>query len=797
MNPDVSDPSAAGSDVATYQRWLRQYQPGTLVYDELLTRDLRLRPAWARFMAQLSKLRPGDFSQRWEQSQKVIQEHGVTYNVYGDPAGQERPWLLDPVPLVLGNDDWSLIQEGLIQRATLFERLLEDIYTSRSLLSEGLLPPELIFANERFLRPCVGLRPPGGRRLPFYAADLVRSPDGQWWVVSDRAQAPSGMGYALENRVVIGRMLMPEVARECQLVRMAGFFEMLRESLAAAAPRPSAQPHVVLLTPGPLNETYFEHAYLARYLGITLAEGEDLTVRDDRVYLKTLEGLRQVDVIWRRVDEGFCDPLELRSDSQLGVSGLLQAIRAGNVAVLNPPGSGVIEAPALLAFLPGLCERLLGEPLKIPSVATWWCGQEKPCQAALAQIDRLVVKHAFQKGVPVRFGRSENAQSRSALTALIQNRPGDYVAQEEIPYSSAPVWDGKGFTARQVALRVFLVADGDSFVVMPGGLTRVTGDGQNRPGISMQQGSGSKDTWVLSDRAHEPQLPGIRNRFPVVIRRRAAQFSSRVADNLFWLGRYGERSEFATRLLRCVISRLTAESGFGALTEIGPAWDFLISLGHLDAPACHSEPLAHGYGPLELALKAAVFDGRRAGSLLELNDQLLRLGRVSRDALSLDTWRIVRRLGENMREWPSIRRLSDLVPLLNHLVNLHAALSGLAQENTTRTPGWVFLDLGRHLERAQYSAGLGVTLLEAPDSDRRASLDAVLEVFDSSITYRQRYFSEPLLLPVLDTLFLDPLNPRSLVFQVERLDSHLASLPVELKQPFSTASRAVTTAALA
>lgn len=800
MNPEVSEQAAAaaaaGSDAAHYQRWLRQYQPPAGRHDELLTAGGRVRAPWARFLAQLSKLRPHDFEHRWEQARKLLVEHGVTYNVYGDPEGQERPWELDPVPLVLGADDWATIEQGLIQRATLFDRLLRDIYGPRQTLADGLLPPEIVFANERFLRPCVGLPAAGGRHLPFYAADLARSPDGQWWVVSDRTQAPSGMGYALENRIVIGRALMPEVARECQLVRLAGFFDHLRETLAAAAPRPTAQPHVVLLSPGPLNETYFEQAYLARYLGITLAEGEDLTVREDRVFLKTLEGLRPVDVIWRRVDEGFADPLELRSDSQLGVSGLLQAIRAGNVTVLNPPGSGVVEAPALMAFLPGLCERLLGEPLRIPSVATWWCGQEKPCREALSQLDRLVVKHAFRKGSKVSYGRSEDPEGRAALTGRILDDPRSWVAQEEIPYSTSPVWGGHGFEPRQVTMRVFLVAEGDSYVVMPGGLTRVAGESQSRPGISMQRGSGSKDTWVLSDRAHEPQLPSVRNRFPVVIRRSPGQFSSRVADNLYWIGRYAERSEFATRLLRGVIGRISAESGFGAIAEIGPLWDYLILLGHLEAPMSHREPAAQGFAPLELALKAAVFDPKRMGSLLELNSQLLRLGRVSRDALSLDTWRIVRRLGENLREWPSVRRLGDLMPLLDRLVNLHAALSGLAQENTTRTPGWAFLDLGRRLERSLYATGLGQTLLEAPDADRRAALDAVLEVFDSAITYRQRYFFEPRLLPVLDTLFVDPANPRSLAFQVERLDSHLASLPTELRQPHSTQSRGVTTRAL-
>ncbi len=778
----------AGGQAAPFQRWLRDYRGGEGVHDELLGPGGEVRPEWGRFLTQLSKLRPKDFAERWEQALKLIQENGVTYNVYGDPHGQERPWELDPLPLVLSAGEWHSLEDALIQRATLFERLLSDLYGDRRLLDGSGLPPEMVYATDRFLRPCVGLPVwREGRCLPFYAADLARSPDGRWWVVSDRTQAPSGMGYALENRIVLGRML-PEVARECQLVRVAGFFEQLRESLAAASPRPGTQPHVVLLTPGPRNETYFEHAYLARYLGITLAEGEDLTVRDDHVYLKTLDGLRQVDVIWRRVDESFADPLELRSDSRLGVSGLLQAIRAGNVAVFNPPGSGLVEAPALMAFLPGLCQRLLGESLKIPSVATWWCGQERPRRHALGQLDRLVVKHAFHKGAPVLFGRGIEAENRADLAAAILRDPVAHVAQEEIPYSTAPVWSGHGFQPRQVVLRVFLVASGDSYVVMPGGLTRVAGDDQERPGISMQQGSGSKDTWVLADQSRKTPVPPIRHRYPVVIRRAAAQYPSRVADNLFWIGRYAERSEFATRMLRGVISRVSAEAGFGALAEVGPIWDFLVDQQHLEAPASRSEPTAQGFEPLERALGEAIFDGRRLGTLSEMNARLHWLGQVSRDSLSMDTWRIVRRLGECLRSAPP-PRLVGLVPLLDLLVNLHAALSGLSQENSTRTPAWAFLDLGRRLERGLYIIGACSRLLEAPEAVRRASLETMLEVFDSSITYRQRYFFEPRLLPVLDTVLCDPANPRSLAFQMDRLDRHLASLPVETRLPHSTPGR--------
>lgn len=762
---------------AYYQRWLGDYsgrksQTGS-VFDELLAGDGQVRPEWERFLRQLDKLRPGDFADRWQGARDLIRENGVTYNIHGDPKGGDRPWDLDPVPWVISESEWQFLSEGLAQRANLFQKLLADFYGERRLVRDGLLPPDLLFGNDRFLRPCADLPVWNDRPLSIYAADVARAPDGRWWVVSDRTQAPAGIGYALENRIVLGRML-PEVARECQLIRMAGFFDQLRESLAASSPNPGRKPHIVLLTPGPRNETYFEQAFLAGYLGLTLAEGEDLTVRQDRVYLKTLEGLEPVDVIWRRVDEEYGDPLELKTDSQLGVPGLLQAIRAGTVKLWNPPGSGVTESPALLAFLPGLCERLLGESLRIPSVATWWCGQEDARRTVLSQLDRLVVKHAFHKGAPVLFGRGIEAESREQLAASIEANPGAYVAQEEIPYSVAPVWNGQGFGSRQVVLRIFLVAGESGFVAFPGGLARVAAEGQERPGISMQQGSGSKDTWVLSPRAQTEPFVATRQRFPLDIRRDTGSLPSRVADNLFWTGRCAERSEWVTRLLREVISRVGSEAGFGALPEVAPLWDGLVGAGYLQAAESDAEPTAAGLEALEEALVAAAFDASDSYSLVSLNRELRRLGSLSRNSLSMDTWRVVRRLGEWISNTPDPQKLNDLLPTLDLLVNLHAALSGLAGENTTRNSGWVFLDLGRRLERASQATDLGIRLLELGEKERSRSLRAMLEAFDSAITYRQRYFFGPRLLPVLDTLFFDPTNPRSLAFQLGCLERHLA-----------------------
>jgi len=426
-------------------------------------------------------------------------------------------------------------------------------------LRGGLLPPELMLGCPAFLRPVHGALPPGNIHLHLYAADLARSPDGSFWVLADRTQAPSGAGYALENRIVVSRLL-PQLFRDCRVERLAPFFSALRESLASLAPRGREQPRVVLLTPGAYNETYFEHAYLARYLGYTLVEGADLTVRDQHVFLKTLGGLERVDVILRRMDDGFCDPLSLRSDSSLGIAGLVRAARKGNVTIANALGSGLVDSPALLAFLPGLCLRLLDEPLRLPSVATWWCGEEHALRYVIDHLPELVIKPAFfgpAAPQPV-FGGALSVEERAELARRIQARPGAFIGQEQVALSTAPVWAGEGVQPRHTSLRTFLARAGDGYVAMPGGLTRVSSSRDSLV-VSMQHGGGSKDTWVLAS-GLPSSLSLLRpagGRVEIV--RTGADLPSRVADNLFWLGRYAERAEGTARLLRSVIMRLTED----------------------------------------------------------------------------------------------------------------------------------------------------------------------------------------------------------------------------------------------
>jgi uncharacterized circularly permuted ATP-grasp superfamily protein len=505
---------------------------------------------------------------RWQTARQRIRENGVTYNVYGDPLGIDRPWNLDPIPLMIPPSEWSQLEAGLIQRARLLNLILADLYGPQKLLRGGQIPPALLFANPGFLRPCNGVTVTGNTYLHLLAVDLARGPDGEWWVISDRTHAPSGAGYSLENRIVMAETL-PDLFREFQVKTLASFFRSFRETLLRLSPRNRENPRVVLLTPGPFNETYFEHSYLARYLGFTLVQGGDLTVRDNRVFLKRLAGLKQVDVILRRLDDSFCDPIELRSDSYLGVAGLVEAVRAGNVSVANALGSGLIETSAFMPFFPGLCRRMLGEDLKLPAAATWWCGQPGALRYVLDNLDYLVIKPAFPaKGMEPVFGGKLSADGRSQLIERIKATPHEFAGQELLSLSTAPVWlEENGLAARRVVLRVYLAAEGDSWIVIPGGLARASSS-IDTPVVSMQRGGGSKDTWVLSDGPVDTFSLQTPRDLPVtLVRGVVSDLPSRAADHLFWLGRYAERSEHLARMLRCILIRLTGESGVAAESE--------------------------------------------------------------------------------------------------------------------------------------------------------------------------------------------------------------------------------------
>ena len=767
------------------------YQPVSGAFDEFLGSGGEVRPHYLPLLGALDKLGPAELKRRAETSRRLVHEQGISYNLYGDARGLDRPWQIDPVPFVIAAEEWKSLETALVQRARLINRILADCYGPQDLIRSGRLPPALVYAQPDFLRPCHSVRAPQDAFLHLYGADLARLPDGRWWVTSDRTQIATGAGYTLANRLITSRLL-PEPFRDENVQRLAGFFRELRTSLARLALRRTDDPRVVLLTPGPYNETYSEQVWLARYLGYMLVEGQDLAVRDDRVFLKTLSGLEPVDVILRRVDDDFCDPLELRNDSMLGVPGLLEALRAGNVAVANAPGSALLQSPAFLAFLPGLCQHLLGEELKLPSVATWWCGQEKAQAYVLEHLDELFVKPAIHSRVRgMEPGRPLSAAEREALKRAIEFQPHLFVGQEWWELSSAPSWSDAGLNPRRVALRAYLVATEGGYKVMPGGLTRVATESSGRS-VSMQRGGASKDTWVLSDAPVEEVTllhPPNQN---IELRRVGNNLPSRMADNFFWLGRYAERADGTARMLRSALLRISPESPGSALPVLTPILNALEAQKQI-ASAKERPELRQNIEALEAELLAAIFDRARPGSLGYLADHLHQLAMILRHRTSNDLWRTLSQLDERLTRPASNEALlaGDAVGVINQTLLGLAAFQGLARENMTRAQGWRFVDMGYRLERALYLSTFLEAALRASEADNPSVLEAVLEVCDSTITYRSRYNLLPHIAAVYDLVLLDDTNPRSILFQLNQLLKHFERLPRERDSALPSAAQRI------
>ncbi|WP_248803566.1 circularly permuted type 2 ATP-grasp protein [Pseudomonas sp. MWU13-2100] len=737
--------------------------PGT--YHELLDDGGAVRAHWRPLLEQLQRSTPAQLAQRQALLARQIQENGVTYNVYADPKGADRPWELDLLPHIIPADEWQRVAAGIAQRARLLNAVLADLYGPQTLIRDGLLPAELVFGHNNFLWPCQGIQAPAGTFLHLFAVDLARTPDGRWWVTADRTQAPSGAGYALENRTIVSRAF-PDLYRDLRVHHLAGFFRTLQETLVRQAPSDTEAPLVVLLTPGRFNESYFEHLYLARQLGYPLVEGGDLTVRDATVYLKTLSGLQRVHAIMRRLDDDFCDPLELRTDSALGVPGLLEAVRQGRVLVANALGSGVLESPGLLGFLPKINQHLFGEDLLLPSIATWWCGEPPVLAQALEKLPELLIKPAFpsQSFVPV-FGRDLDDEQRQALAERMRARPYAYVAQELAQLSQAPIWQAEegGLQPRAIGMRVYAVASADGYRVLPGGLTRVAAEADAEV-VSMQRGGASKDTWVLSERM--PSGEHWRTQRSLGVRdlvRRDPYLPSRVVENLFWFGRYCERCDDSARLLRIMLARYVDGDDPQALRAA-------VELGE-------NLMLLPDEGELPERLLAALLGDDWPFSLRSNLQRLQWAASQVRGKLSRENWQA---LVELQREALSLEsedpNFGELLDFLNRLVMSLAALSGFALDDMTRDEGWRFLMIGRRIERLQFLSGSLAAFLRGIAVFDQAGLAWLLELGNSSITYRSRYLAVPQLIPVLDLLLLDEQNPHAVLFQLKLVSRTLRRL---------------------
>lgn len=754
---------------ARLSSWLAGYHTLPGIPDELFDTTGRPRATWLDFLGDLSEYGEGELRSRFTLATRHIRDTGVSHRVYGEET--ERTWPLGPVPLIIGASEWAGIAEGVEQRARLFEAVLKDIYGEARLVASGEIPASALTGSPDFVRALRGARPQGGRWLQVYAVDLGRGPDGRWWVLGDRTQAPSGSGYELENRLVVSRAF-PSLYNGMNVERLAPFFEAMRKGLSSAAGR--ADPRIALLSPGLFSETYFEQAHLARYLGFLLVEGDDLVVRDGLCYVRTIGGLKRIDVILRRVDADFIDPLELNSASRLGVPGLLEAIRSGGVSVLNMPGSGVLESRALMGFFPRLCRTVLGETLKLPNIATWWCGQ--PAERALVEAStNLSIATAFNTErvddlLPgPRLLSDLSPAERKVFAQRLQDRPGDFVGQEVVRLSTMPVLRDDSLEPAPFTLRVFATATADGgFHVMPGGFCR-TSDQRDARAISMGAGARTADVWVIHDTPASP-FTLLANQDDVKVRRILGNLPSRAADNLFWLGRYLERAEATLRLVRGLGASLVEAEGaahgvgatFAQLREILEDWG---ALG--EKPG---EPPA-----LEVA-RIALHGEDAWGSAIGLAHRARRAAASLRERLSADFWSLLLELERGLVDTESTTLTeTDAVARVERSLRTLAGLSGLAQENMNRTAGWRFLDIGRRVER-----GINICRFARVFGHAGANtdeLDLLLDLADSQITYRARYLVGIAPIPVLDMVILDPFNTRSLAFQVQTLKDHLTHLP--------------------
>lgn len=752
-------------------RWTAGYRPQPGVHDAFMDGEGRVRGAWPNLLGRLGAMGEPEIAARFASAERHIRDAGISYRIYGDQ--RDHAWPLGSMPLVIEDAEWRALSAGIVERAGLMEWILSDVYGAGRLVADGLLPAAAVAGSPEFLRPLHGVSPPGGRWLKLYAADIARGADGRWRVLADRTQAPSGPGYALENRLVLTRAF-PDLYADLHVERLARFFQAFREGLIVGAQR--SDPRICLLTSGPSSSTYVEQAALARYLGLLLVEGDDLVAQDGVLHVRTVSGLKRADVLWRRIDSDYVDPLELNPGSRLGVPGLIEALRAGNLVVGNMPGSGILESGALGPYLPAIARHVLGRDLDLSGPRSWWCGDPDALAHVRDALGSLTLRPMATPGRGMTrdaiLGPHALGAERERLVEALRDRPFDYVAEESAPLSTTPGWergpDGLRLVPRPFVLRVFAAATADGWRVMPGGFCRISERPDVAP-IEMRAGIKSADVWILSDRPVEP-VSLIQQGAPRV-RRIAGHLPSRAADNLFWFGRYLERAEAVIRLV---------------VAHLGSVGDAVIAdmAGDAKAPtALRIRALLDEWGAIsapdlptaELAREALC--GRETrGSALSHGLSAQANAASLRERLSGEAWRVLADLRDALDvDEDQMQAEAQLLGLAQRALGHIAALSGLAQENMNRTAGWHFVDLGRRIERAINTCALALRF--AGDEAGAEDLGVMLSLCDSHITFGARYMHGVALDPVRDMVLLDAFNPRSVAFQIEAIVSHLDDLP--------------------
>ncbi len=744
--------------------WARDYLAGAPQWDLFAGAAAEVADRWQAMFARLSAMAQGNPAALAEKVAHQAIDLGMAFRLTGDQ--QERAWPLSPLPMLIGAQEWAGIERGLTQRADLLERVIGDIYGTQSLVASGKLPASVVTGSPHYWRVMASAPPPHGHYLHFYSADLARGPDGEWRVLADRVRTPVGVGYALENRLALSRST-GDLLGSMNTRRLAPFFSDLRRGLAADCTR--SDPRIGLLTPGRFNQSYAEQAHLARYLGFLLVEGEDLIVTDGQLFVRTIQGLKRIDGLWRWMDSRFLDPLAFDGKSRIGVPDLYDACARGGLMVSNWPGAGVIESRAFAAFLPQLAHALLNEDLILPNIATWWCGQPSERDYVADRLGDLVVGSAFDQDVAglegTRFtpGSALDEAQRARLLDAMRRRPMDYVGQEVVRLSTTPAIVEDRLTALPFTLRVFVARDAaGGWRIMPGAFARLAAHGDIRAAL-MGEGDLSADMCVIDSQPVPPDTLLGSGGAPA-IRRVGGMLPAKAADNLFWLGRYIERAETTLRIIRAIV-------GGSIEADLGPALssptmrrliDMLVEWGAI--PRCD--------GPIASLCATALGDGAQSGSVRALMGSVASIGEGLRDRLAVDFWRIVR------LPFPPVDETVTeiLLEASSRLIDRISALSGLAAENMGRTEGWRFHDLGRRMERAINGCRLAVAF--GADDASPDDLTVLLDLNDSQISYRNRYLTGPSALPVRDMVALEPQNPRSIAYQVQRMAEHLAALPM-------------------
>ena len=745
--------------------------------DEILDKNGTVKPHWQQLFSNIDAMGLTELGNRGNDILAKLKENGVTYNVYDSSDGSNRPWKLDPIPFLIEQKEWDEISKGLIQRARLLDAIYKDIYGPRNLIKEGILPPQVIYNNVGFSPACFDVKIPADNQLILSAIDFARGPDNRMWVMDSRTQSPSGMGYAIENRSVISKYV-PELTEGLALRRLAPFLNKFQSSISGLSTNKNGQPNVVYLTPGPQTETFYEHTFIASHFGYTLVMGDDLMVRNGMVWLKSISGLEKVDVIVRRVDDEYCDPLELREDSHLGVPGLLQAIRLGNVVVLNSPGVNVLENHALLPFMKGACNYFFKEDLILPNIATWWCGQEKELKFVLENLNKLIIKKASGKEHHRSiFTRKLSEKQLSELRLKILANPEQYVAQEESSLRTAPSLVNGRIEPRLSVSRAFLVSDGKEYHIMNGGLTRSSSD-SNFFVISNQLGGSSKDTWIVSDTPFQSKNRVVINNNKIDFK--PAALPSKSAENLFWAGRYCERMLVTTKAIGLVINVLQDNITLGGAPQSDHLDTLLRGLSHttmyypgfLDEKMI-SEPYK---GILEI-----VRSPKLSSSIINTLRDFLRCVTAVNDKWNHDTRTYINAIESTFSQFDDLNESAPnkIQRVMTRLQSRLFSFYGIFGESFPRDEAYYLFESGKLIERilAQISLMRAVFNTKCSANTEKELIEAVLINHNLLVYYRQMYKSFANLETTFDLIILDEKLPYSLSYMLGKLAEYIGQLP--------------------